>query len=256
MLDLKEFKILVALEEQRCKSLTQREIAAASGLSVGTVNRVMPLLRERGLVRDGVLTDCGLEALDPYRVKRAVLVAAGFGSRLVPITLNTPKPLIRVHGQRIIDSLLDAVLAAGIEDILIVRGYLAEQFDQLLYKYPMVKFIDNPLYNEANNISSILAARDIPAIQKNHSFVRLQQSDEDAQRRRLSASGRPQDGQELTFTHIESEVVQRLFPIKALDQAPHGKLGRIFANRIGHQYFHFSSNLFFSSGSVMPVISA
>ena len=50
-------------------------------------------------------------------------------------------------------------------------------------------------------------ARDIPAIQKNHSFVRLQQSDEDAQRRRLSASGRPQDGQELTFTHIESEVV-------------------------------------------------
>ncbi len=121
----------------------------------------MPLLRERGLVRDGVLTDCGLEALDPYRVKRAVLVAAGFGSRLVPITLNTPKPLIRVHGQRIIDSLLDAVLAAGIEDILIVRGYLAEQFDQLLYKYPMVKFIDNPLYNEANNISSILAAGDI-----------------------------------------------------------------------------------------------
>ncbi|MEE0594784.1 MAG: CTP--phosphocholine cytidylyltransferase, partial [Eggerthella lenta] len=76
-------------------------------------------------------------------------------------TLNTPKPLIRVHGQRIIDSLLDAVLAAGIEDILIVRGYLAEQFDQLLYKYPMVKFIDNPLYNEANNISSILAAGDI-----------------------------------------------------------------------------------------------
>ncbi|MDP4340079.1 hypothetical protein QR506_24850, partial [Escherichia coli] len=70
-------------------------------------------------------------------------------------------PLIRVHGQRIIDSLLDAVLAAGIEDILIVRGYLAEQFDQLLYKYPMVKFIDNPLYNEANNISSILAAGDI-----------------------------------------------------------------------------------------------
>ena len=52
MLDLKEFKILVALEEQRCKSLTQREISAASGLSVGTVNRVMPLLRERGLVRD------------------------------------------------------------------------------------------------------------------------------------------------------------------------------------------------------------
>ena len=50
----------------------------------------------------------------------------------MPITLNTPKPLIRVQGRRIIDSLLDAVYAAGIEEVYVVRGYLAEQFDQLL----------------------------------------------------------------------------------------------------------------------------
>ena len=68
---------------------------------------------------------------------------------------------MRVRGQRIIDGLLDACLAAGIEEIYIVRGYLAEQFDQLLYKYPMIKFIDNPLYNEANNISSALRARQL-----------------------------------------------------------------------------------------------
>ena len=94
-------------------------------------------------------------------MKRAVFVAAGFGSRLVPITLNTPKPLVRVKGVRMIDTLLDAVVAAGIEEILIVRGYLGEQFDQLLYKYPNIKFIENPLYNEANNISSALLARDL-----------------------------------------------------------------------------------------------
>ena len=101
----------------------------------------------------------GLDALEPYRVKRAVIIAAGFGSRLVPVTLNTPKPLVRVNGKRIIDGILDALLAAGIEDIVIVRGYLSEQFDQLLYKYPMIRFIENPAYNEANNISSAMCAR-------------------------------------------------------------------------------------------------
>lgn len=96
-----------------------------------------------------------------YEAKRAIFVAAGFGSRMVPVTINTPKPLIRVHGKRIIDGLIDAVLAAGIEEIYIVRGYLKEQFDQLLYKYPMIKFIDNDIYTEANNISSALAAKDL-----------------------------------------------------------------------------------------------
>ena len=113
-----------------------------------------------GLITDGrVLTQKGYMSLEPYRVKRAVFIAAGFGSRLVPITLNTPKPLVRVNGTRIIDTLIDAVLSAGINEIYIVRGYLAEQFDQLLYKYPMLQFIENPAYNEANNISSIMCAR-------------------------------------------------------------------------------------------------
>ena len=68
---------------------------------------------------------------------------------------------MRVHGVRIIDHLIDACLEAGIEEIYIVRGYLAEQFDQLLYKYPMIKFLENPVYNSANNISSSLIAKDL-----------------------------------------------------------------------------------------------
>ena len=78
---------------------------------------------------------------------------------MVPITLNTPKPLVRVNGTRIIDSLLDAVVEAGIPEIVIVRGYLGEQFDQLLYKYPNIRFVENPIYNEANNISSAVCVR-------------------------------------------------------------------------------------------------
>ena len=129
-------------------------------LSEGAKALYRTLVSEGKLSGDAV-TEAGLKALEPYRVKRAVIIAAGFGARLVPITLNTPKPLVRVKGKRIIDTLLDAIVAAGIEEIVIVRGYLGEQFDQLLYCYPNITFIENPLYNEANNISSILAAKSL-----------------------------------------------------------------------------------------------
>ncbi len=154
----KQFDVLTYLEKAGIEK-SQREIAESTGMSTGTVNKVVNELKEAGLLQKGALTEKGYGALEPYRVKKAIFIAAGFGSRLVPITLNTPKPLVRVNGVRMIDTLLDAVVAAGIEEIYIVRGYLGEQFDQLLYKYPNIKFIENPLYNEANNISSALLAR-------------------------------------------------------------------------------------------------
>lgn len=154
----KEFQILVLLTEQK-SALTQREIAASTNISLGTVNRIVKGLAEQAYVADGRITDDGLNALEPYRVRRAVFLAAGFGSRLVPITYNTPKPLVRVNGTRMIDTLLDAVVAAQIPEIVIVRGYLSEQFDQLLHKYPQIVFIENPAYNESNNISSAMCAR-------------------------------------------------------------------------------------------------
>ncbi len=156
MLTRKQFEVLACLAERGGAS--QRRIAERIGMSVGTVNKTIGELRERGLTDEEGITEAGFAALEPYRVKRAIFIAAGFGSRLVPITLNTPKPLVRVKGQRIIDSLLDAVISAGIPEIYIVRGYLGEQFDQLLYKYPSVRFIENAAYNEANNILSVLCA--------------------------------------------------------------------------------------------------
>jgi CTP:phosphocholine cytidylyltransferase-like protein len=156
-----KFAILTCLESINNTEQTpsQRDIAKKTALSLGTINKALSQLSEAQLVNQNRITAKGLQALEPYRVKRAVFIAAGFGSRLVPITLNTPKPLVRVKGVRIIDTLLDAVAAAGISEIIIVRGYLGEQFDQLLYKYPAVKFLENPLYNEANNISSAMCVR-------------------------------------------------------------------------------------------------
>lgn len=131
------------------------------GYSTEEINETEKNLESYGYVSNSALTEKGLDALEPYRVKRVIFLAAGFGSRLVPITLNTPKPLVRVHGERIIDHALDACLEAGINEIYIVRGYLKEQFDQLLYKYPMIKFIDNDEYNTANNISSAIRVKDL-----------------------------------------------------------------------------------------------
>lgn len=102
-----------------------------------------------------------LASLEPYRIKKAIFFAAGFGSRLVPITLEMPKPLVKVNGVRIIDTLMDTILTLGIEDITVIRGYQKEKMDVLLEKYPMIKFIDNDIYNEANNISSALLAKDM-----------------------------------------------------------------------------------------------
>ena len=149
-----QFEILTIIEREKEK-LSQREIAKLSGLSLGTVNKVITELLDEGMItNDNLITDKGLETLEPYRVKRAIFLAAGFGSRMVPITLNTPKPLVLVNGKRIIETLLEAVAEAGIEEIIIVVGYLGEQFEVLKKKYPNIKFIENKLYNEANNISS------------------------------------------------------------------------------------------------------
>ena len=154
----KQFDVMEVLATTS-EPLTQRQLEEKTGHSLGTINRVLKELTEAGLVSDAAITNAGVKALEPYRAKRAIFIAAGVGTRLVPITFNTPKPLVRVHGVRIIDRLIDACLGAGINEIYIVRGYLGELFDQLLYKYPMIKFLENPVYNEANNISSSLVAR-------------------------------------------------------------------------------------------------
>ena len=114
----------------------------------------------------GTATDSELAALEPYRAKRAVLLASGFGSRLLPVTTTIPKPLVKVHGKRIICTILDALVAAGVDDIVIVRGYLADAFDCLLADYPQVRFVDNPIYDTTNNITSALAA----ALDDEHAF--------------------------------------------------------------------------------------
>ena len=94
------------------------------------------------------------------RVRRAIIMAAGYGNRMLPITRNIPKPLIKVNGTAMIETIIRALLANNIEEIYIVVGYLKEQFKSLAEKYPMISLIENPYFDSCNNISSLYAARE------------------------------------------------------------------------------------------------
>ncbi len=119
------------------------------------------LLDAGALTADHTVTEAGMALLEPYKAKRVIFLAAGLGSRLRPATINVPKPMVRVHGQPIICSAIQAALDAGIEEIYIVRGYLGEVFDQLKRRFPQIHLIDNPLYSQSNNITSALQVENL-----------------------------------------------------------------------------------------------
>lgn len=93
------------------------------------------------------------------KVERAIIMAAGVGERMKPITDEMPKPLIKVNGTRMIDSVIDALHNNGITEIYIVIGHLKDKFDVLNEKYNDLLFIENPYYKTSNNISSLYMAR-------------------------------------------------------------------------------------------------
>ena len=94
-----------------------------------------------------------------HRVKRAIIMAAGKGERMRPITEDTPKPLVRVNGTRMIDSVINGLHQNGIFEIYVVVGYLKEQFQSLAEQYPDITLIENPDFDSWNNVASLYAAR-------------------------------------------------------------------------------------------------
>jgi len=165
MLTRYEFEILTFIEKNGPTEFSVRALSDTLCIAGATLSTCVAALKDKGYISDDgsselKITLQGLEALEPYRVRRAVIMAAGFGSRMLPATADRPKPLVSVLGVRILDTLLDALVNVGITDITVIRGYKKERFDDLLPKYPFLKLVDNDLYDKTNNISSVMQVLD------------------------------------------------------------------------------------------------
>ena len=94
------------------------------------------------------------------KLERAIIMAAGIGKRMQPVTLEIPKPLVKVNGTRMIDTVIQGLHKNGITEIYVEVRYQKEKFATLKEEYPNLKLIENPYYDTCNNISSLYVARE------------------------------------------------------------------------------------------------
>lgn len=163
-----QFDLLTYLEKKGQFELDRRELTDTLCISGKEIQKSIDFLLNSNFIdinnNHVIMTHTGYKVLEQYRVKKAVILAAGFGSRMMPATADRPKPMVKVNGKSIISTLLDAFVRVGINDITIVRGYKKEKMDELISDYPFIKFIDNLEYDKYNNISSaVLVQNDFTA---------------------------------------------------------------------------------------------
>ena len=142
------------------KYTSQRDLAEKLDISVGTVNSVMGECRDNNwLSEDYALTDEAYNALAPYKVDNAIIMAAGMSSRFAPLSYEKPKGLLKVKGDILIERQIKQLQDAGIKDITIVIGYMKEQFFYLEDKFG-VKIVVNEEYYKYNNTSTLIRVTD------------------------------------------------------------------------------------------------
>lgn len=141
--------------------MTQRELAHQVGLSLGKVNQGLDQLKKMGLLDARMmLSTAGENYLQQHHPQRAVILAAGYGMRMVPINTEQPKGLLEVDGEPLIERLIKQLHQQHINEIAIVVGFMKEHYEYLIDKYD-VRLIVNPHYADWNNSYSLFLAKDV-----------------------------------------------------------------------------------------------
>ena len=148
-----ECDILKLLAEKTYTS--QREISEATNYSLGIVNRSLRFLINNNYIdREYRPLFSAIQRLKDSSPQNAVILAAGYGMRMVPINLETPKGLLEIKGEALIERIICQLHDAGIQEIYIVAGFMKEHYEYLIDKY-QVELIVNPDYSSKNNLYSL-----------------------------------------------------------------------------------------------------
>lgn len=150
--------IIIALLQE--PFFNQRRLAEISGLSLGMVNKTInELLEKRYINEEMQLTVKALEEIEMKKPKKAIILAAGFGMRMVPINLEMPKALMEANGEVFIERIIRQLHEVNVHDITVVVGFMKEKFEYLIDDYG-VELIVNSEYAHRNNLYSLKLAKD------------------------------------------------------------------------------------------------
>lgn len=140
--------------------INQRILAAQTGHSLGIVNRSVKELISEGYLDEEIRpTEKALDEVKEKAPKNAIILAAGFGMRMVPINTETPKGLLEIKGERLIERTIRQLHEVGITEIYVVVGFMKEQYEYLIDEYG-VELIVTPDYASKNNLHSLKMAAD------------------------------------------------------------------------------------------------
>lgn len=148
----------ILMEIQQEQFATQRILSETTNYSLGMVNKALHSLMSQGYINeDNKLTDKARRDLENKAPRNAIILAAGFGMRMVPINMQIPKALIEVKGEILIERIIKHLHEMDITEIYVVVGFMKEEFEYLIDKYG-VKLIVNEEYSFKNNLHSLCLA--------------------------------------------------------------------------------------------------
>ena len=157
-MNIQEMDIMKSLAQKTY--ISQRDLSNSTGYSLGMINQSLKSLELNNLIdSNNQLTSKGKNTLKQSSPERAIILAAGFGMRMVPINLETPKALIEIKGEALIDRLIKQLHEVGIKEIYVIVGFMKEQLEYLIDDFN-VSLIVNPYYSSTNNLHSLNLAND------------------------------------------------------------------------------------------------